>query len=107
MGQEADQPVRDPMVIRLRRWRRLFWGLAATHGEPESPGGSSRASCTAWRSWVGVNGLRRSRVPIRPMSAWWRAMASPAVRAAREGERNVIAHSRVFAIVTEEKPGVE
>ena len=36
-----------------------------------------------------------------------RAMASPEVQAAREDERNFIDHSKVFAIVTEEKPVVE
>ncbi len=36
-----------------------------------------------------------------------RAMASPEVQAARDDERNFIDHSKVFAIVTEEKPVVE
>ena len=36
-----------------------------------------------------------------------RAMASPEVEAAREDERNFIDHSRVFAIITEEKPVLE
>jgi len=36
-----------------------------------------------------------------------RAMTSPEVQAAHEDERNFIDHSRVFAIVTEEKPVVE
>ena len=35
------------------------------------------------------------------------AMRSPEVEAAREDERNFIDHSKVFAIVTEEKPIVE
>ena len=35
------------------------------------------------------------------------AMASPEVEAAREDERNFIDHSRVFAIITEEKPVLE
>ena len=41
------------------------------------------------------------------LDAMRRAMASPEVEAAREDERNFIDHSRVFAIVTEEKPVVE
>ncbi len=41
------------------------------------------------------------------LGAMQRAMASPEVRAAREDERNFIDHSRVFAIITEEKPVVE
>jgi uncharacterized protein (TIGR02118 family) len=37
------------------------------------------------------------------LEAMQRALASPEVRAAREDERNFIDHSRVFAIITEEK----
>ena len=40
------------------------------------------------------------------MAAWERARRSPEVRAAVEDERNFIDHSRVFAILTEEKPVV-
>jgi uncharacterized protein (TIGR02118 family) len=41
------------------------------------------------------------------LDAMRRAMASPEMEAAREDERNFIDHSRVAAIVTEEKPVVE
>ncbi|MCH7812145.1 MAG: EthD domain-containing protein [Chloroflexi bacterium] len=41
------------------------------------------------------------------MDALRKAMASPETEAAREDERNFIDHSKVFFIVTEEKPVVE
>ncbi len=41
------------------------------------------------------------------MDALREAMASPEVEAAREDERNFIDHSRVFSIITEEKPVLE
>ena len=41
------------------------------------------------------------------MDAWEMAMASPELAAAREDERNFIDHSKVFLIITEEKPVVE
>ena len=41
------------------------------------------------------------------MESMRRAMASPEVRAARDDERNFIDHSKVFSIVTEEKPVIE
>ena len=41
------------------------------------------------------------------MEAMQSAMSSPEVKAAVEDERNFIDHSRVFRIITEEKPVVE
>lgn len=89
-----------------RHWREVHGPIAAripglrryvqSHVLPETYGGHRP---------VAYDGV--AELWFDSLAAWEEARRSPEVRAAIEDERNFIDHSRVFSILTEEKPVVE